>query len=60
MKSPLVINVYDTMGQRVMILASNKNELSSEYSLSNLNEGIYFVHFTTVDFSKTIKLVVKR
>jgi hypothetical protein len=60
MSSPLAINIYDVTGQRVKILAVNQNQLSSEYSLSNLNEGIYFVNFTTVDFSKTIKLVVKR
>ncbi|WP_165932640.1 T9SS type A sorting domain-containing protein [Flavobacterium cellulosilyticum] len=60
MSSPLAITVYDATGQRVKILAVNQNQLSMEYSISNLNEGIYFVHFTAVDFSKTMKLVVKK
>lgn len=60
LSSPLSITIYDTTGQRVKILTVNQNQMSTEYSISNLNEGIYFVYFTAVDFSKTMKLVVKK
>lgn len=58
--SPLAITVYDATGKQIKILAVNQNQLSAEYSISNLNEGIYFVHFRAVDFSKTMKLVIKK
>ena len=58
--TPISITVYNTIGQKVKTLPADPNQLETKYSISDLKEGIYFVHFTTVDFSKTIKLVVKR
>ena len=58
--SPQTINIYNAIGQLVKILPVNQNQWNTEYSISDLNEGIYFVHFTAVDFSKTMKLVVKK
>jgi hypothetical protein len=58
--TPLTITVYNTTGQKVKTLPANPNQLDTKYSISDLKEGIYFVHFTALDFSKTMKLVVKK
>lgn len=58
--TPLTITVYNTAGQKVKILPANPNQLETKYSLSDLNDGVYYVRFMAMDFSKTIKLVVKK
>ncbi|MBC7846024.1 MAG: T9SS type A sorting domain-containing protein [Flavobacterium sp.] len=60
MGTPISIIVYNTAGQKVKTLSADPKLLDSKYSISDLKEGIYFIHFRTVDFSKKIKLVVKK
>ena len=56
---PLRINIYNAFSQKVKILDDYKS-ITSQYNISDLKEGIYFVHFTATDFSKTIKLIINK
>jgi hypothetical protein len=60
LKFPLSIIIYNTTGQKVKTLPTNQEDLNSDYDLSDLKEGIYFVKFTTTDFSKTVKLIIRK
>lgn len=60
MSTPITITVYNTTGQRVKIFPLESDQLEAKYSLSDLKEGIYFLHFNGMDFSKTMKLVLKK
>lgn len=56
---PLRINIYNALSQKVKMLDDYKST-TSQYNISDLKEGIYFVHFTATDFSKTIKLIINK
>ena len=58
--TPLVITIYNAIGQKVKTLNAFQNDINSNYSISDLKEGIYLFHFKSENFAKTIKLVVKR
>lgn len=60
LETPLAITIYNTIGQQLKRFQLNQNNSNKEYSISDLKEGIYFVHFTTTDFSKTIKLIINK
>jgi hypothetical protein len=60
MNASLSITIHNSLGQRVKNLPINQNQLSTEYNISDLVDGIYFVHFKTATFYKTIQLIVKR
>lgn len=60
LKTPLSIIIYNATGQQVKRIQANQNNLNKEYSISDLNEGIYFVHFTTTEIIKTVKLIVRK
>ena len=49
------IEVYDILGKKVMSLTPNSNEVVLDGS--GLNDGIYLAMMSTVNGSKTIKLV---
>jgi hypothetical protein len=59
-KTPLVLTIYNAMGQKVKTINAFPNTIKGNYSISDLNEGIYLFHFKTENFAKTIKLVVIR
>ncbi|NDP26124.1 MAG: T9SS type A sorting domain-containing protein [Flavobacterium sp.] len=59
-KFPLTIIIYNPAGQKVKTLSLNQEEVNAEYKVSDLKEGIYFVKFTSKDFSKTIKLIIRK
>lgn len=58
--SKMKIDIYNTIGQKVKSLALNSDEFNAKHSVSELNEGIYFVRFSTADYSNTLKLIIKR
>lgn len=60
MNLPLSITIYNDIGQKVKTLRAYQNQLSSEYNVSDLKEGIYLVNFTATNFSKTIKLIINK
>jgi len=58
------LKLYDVVGREVMELISNNDfQQAGNYSITidtrkySLSDGIYFLKFTTSDFSKMIKLV---
>ena len=55
---PHTINIYNVAGAKVKTLDNNQNRISSPYNISDLKEGIYFVHFTKENVSKVVKLIV--
>lgn len=59
-KSPLDVIIFNTMGQQVKKITINQDNLNANHSISDLNEGIYFVRFTASNFSKTDKLILKK
>ena len=59
-KTPLTITIYNAIGQQVKKFSANQNNINKEYSISDLKEGIYFVHFTTTEIIKTLKLIVRK
>jgi hypothetical protein len=59
-KTPLVLTIYNATGQKVKTINAFPNTIKGNYSISDLNEGIYLFHFKTENFAKTIKLVVIR
>jgi len=58
-ETPLAITIYNAIGQQLKNFQFNQNN-TNEYSIADLTEGIYFVHFATTAIKKTIKLVVKK
>jgi len=57
---PIRITIYTVSGQKVKLLTTNQNQLSAEYSISDLNEGIYFAEIRNDMISKTIKFIVTK
>ena len=60
LKTALSINIYNATGQQVKRFQVNQNNINKEYSISDLKEGIYFVHFTTTEIIKALKLIVRK
>jgi len=58
--SKMQIDIYNTIGQKVKSFLVNPDEFNAKYSISELKEGIYFVHFNATDYSKTLKLIINR
>ena len=58
--SKIQIDFYNTIGQKVKSFSVNPDELNAKYAVSDLNEGIYFVRFTTTAVIKTLKLIVRK
>jgi hypothetical protein len=59
-KTPLSITIYNAIGQQVKRFQADQNNLNKEYSISDLKEGVYFVHFTTTENIKTVTLIVRK
>ena len=59
-KTPLSITIYNAIGEQVKRFQADQNNLNKKYSISDLKEGIYFVHFTTTEIIKTVKLIVRK
>jgi hypothetical protein len=57
---PLTITIYNAAGAKVKTLDNYQNRKSSPYNISDLKEGIYFVHFTGEHFTKVVKLIVRK
>ena len=60
MNFPLSITIYNDIGQKVKILKADQNQLSAEYNVSDLKEGIYFAEIKNDTISKTIKFIVAK
>lgn len=60
LKTPLSITIYNATSQQVKRFQADQNNLNNEYSISDLKEGIYFVHFTTTEIIKTVTLIVRK
>lgn len=60
LKSPFSITIYNATGQQVKRFQADQNILNKDYSISDLKEGIYFVHFTTTENIKTVTLIVRK
>jgi hypothetical protein len=58
--SKIKIEIYNDAGQFIKRLAVNKKQLSPEYNISDLKNGIYFFRISTLDFKKTIKIIIKK
>ena len=54
------ITIYTVSGQKVKKLSTNQNQLSAEYSISDLKEGVYFAKIRNHTISKTIKFIVAK
>lgn len=59
-KTPLSITIYNATGQQVKGFKADQNNFNKKNSISDLKEGIYFVHFTTTENIKTVKLIVRK
>lgn len=59
-ETPLAITIYNAIGQQVKRFYAEQNNLNEEYSISDLKEGVYFVHFTTKENIKTVTLIVRK
>ena len=57
---PVSITVYSISGQKVKLLTPNQNQLSAEYSISDLKEGVYFAEIRNNSISKNIKFIVTK
>ena len=57
--SKIKIEIYDESGQFIRKLAVNKKQLSTEYNISDLKNGVYFFRISAIDFKKTIKIIIK-
>lgn len=60
MNFPLSITIYNDIGQKVKILQADQYQLSAEYTISDLKEGIYFAEIKNDTISKTIKFIVAK
>ena len=58
--SKIKIEIYNDAGQFIKRLAVNKKQQSPEYNISDLKNGIYFFRISTLDFKKTIKIIIKK
>ena len=57
---PVSITVYNISGQKVKLLTPNQNQLSAEYSISDLKEGVYFAEIRNNSILKNIKFIVTK
>lgn len=57
---PLTVSVNDITGRVVMQKVYNSNNVNDQLNVEALNQGIYFVNFTTSQGSKTIKIVINK
>lgn len=55
---PVSITVYSISGQKVKLLTPNQNQLSAEYTISDLKEGVYFAEIRNNSILKNIKFIV--
>ena len=60
MNFPLSITIYNDIGQKVKILQADQYQLSAEYNVSDLKQGIYFAEIKNDTISKTIKFIVAK
>nr|WP_315148618.1 T9SS type A sorting domain-containing protein [uncultured Flavobacterium sp.] len=58
--STIDIAIFNTNGQKVKSFSVQPEELNQKFAISDLKEGIYFVHFNATDYSKTLQLIVKK
>ena len=57
---PVSITVYSISGQKVKLLTPNQNQLSAEYTISDLKEGVYFAEIRNNSILKNIKFIVTK
>ena len=57
---PVSVTFYTISGQKFKLLTTNQNQLSAEYNVSDLKEGIYFAEIKNDTISKTIKFIVAK
>ena len=60
MNFPLSITIYNDIGQKVKILQADQYQLSAEFNISDLKDGIYFAEIKNDTISKTIKFIVAK
>lgn len=57
---PLTVTVNDITGRAVMTKVYTTNKVNDQIDVTALNQGIYFLNFTTTQGSKTVKVVVSK
>lgn len=58
--SKIQIDIYNTIGQKVKSFSVQPEEFNAKFAISDLKEGIYFVHFIGEPISNVIKLIVRK
>jgi len=58
--SQINIAIFNTNGQKVKSFSVQPEELNAKFAISDLKEGIYFVHFIGEPISNVIKLIVRK
>jgi hypothetical protein len=57
---PLTVTVNDITGRSVITKVYNTNKVNDRIDVTALNQGIYFLNFTTAQGSKTMKVIISK